>query len=204
MFKRQLAAALVLAFVSVWGGAVQASQDVEEAYLPMITTGPTSIPVGAYEFCRTRPEDCRTGGDGAGLVVLTEVRWSELLEVNARFNDEIVPVTDLDLYGVAEYWTYPDGYGDCEDYVLAKRKALLDRGWPASALLITVVRKQDGEGHAVLMVPTDRGEIVLDNLDGAIQIWTLTPYEYLKRQSQADLGQWVGIADARHLTAALD
>ena len=56
-----------------------------------------------------------------------------------------------------------DGYGDCEDYVLLKRKMLIDAGWPREALLITVVRDRKGEGHAVLTVKTDKGELVLDN-----------------------------------------
>ncbi len=48
-----------------------------------------------------------------------------------------------------------DGYGDCEDYALLKRKMLMQAGWPREALLMTVVRDKKGEGHAVLTVKTD-------------------------------------------------
>ena len=48
-------------------------------------------------------------------------------------------MTDMDHWGVIEKWSLPtDGYGDCEDYVLMKRKMLIDAGWPREALLITV------------------------------------------------------------------
>ena len=65
---------------------------------------------------------------------------------------------------MVERWNYPDdGYGDCEDYVLLKRRMLMQAGWPREALLITVVRDKKGDGHAVLTVKTNRGEFVLDN-----------------------------------------
>jgi predicted transglutaminase-like cysteine proteinase len=39
---------------------------------------------------------------------------------------------------------------DCEDYVLLKRRMLMQAGWPREALLVTVVRDKKGDGHAVL------------------------------------------------------
>ena len=36
---------------------------------------------------------------------------------------------------------------------------------------MTIVRDQDGEGHAVLTVKTDRGDFVLDNLTDEILPW---------------------------------
>ena len=84
--------------------------------------------------------------------------------VNLWVNSHVKPMTDMDHWGVVERWNYPDdGYGDCEDYVLLKRKMLMQEGWPREALLITVVRDQNGDGHAVLTVKTDKGEFILDN-----------------------------------------
>ena len=69
-------------------------------------------------------------------------------------------MTDLEHWGVVERWNYPDdGYGDCEDYVLLKRRMLMQAGWPREALLITVVRDKKGDGHAVLTVKTDSRRI---------------------------------------------
>ena len=109
------------------------------------------------------------------------------LRVNRWVNETIKPVTDLEHWGVIERWSYPtDGYGDCEDYVLLKRKMLIEAGWPREALLITVVRDKRGDGHAVLTVKTDKGEFILDNQNEDILPWTETGYRLVKRQSQAN------------------
>ena len=163
----------------------------------------TSIPVGHAEFCRDRPDECRPHAEIVGSMTLSEARWQELVAINAHYNDTIVPVTDQDYYQVAEFWTYPtEGYGDCEDFALAKRAALIAAGWPASTLLLTVVREANGNGHAVLTVRTDRGDLILDNQQSRIELWTDTPYTYLKRQSQADAGRWVDIVDGGQLRVA--
>lgn len=157
----------------------------------------TSIPIGHAEFCQTRPAECRRNATVVQAVALDETAWSQLLEVNYKYNTEVRPVTDKDLFRVTEFWTYPSGAGDCEDYVLAKRRALIEAGWPASTLLITVVRQPDGTGHAVLIARTDRGDLVLDNQSGKVLRWSETPYTYIKRQSQADAGAWVELFDNR-------
>jgi predicted transglutaminase-like cysteine proteinase len=162
----------------------------------MTVTGRTTQPIGHYEYCRTYAEDCQIAGDGRA-VQLTRARWDEILIVNDRVNAAVRPVTDMDYYKVEEYWTYPEKYGDCEDYALAKRGMLIAQGWPASALLITVVRQPNGEGHAVLTVRTDRADYVLDNLNARVLPWNETEYRYLKRQSSRNSGQWEGIEDQR-------
>ncbi|MBN9316412.1 MAG: transglutaminase-like cysteine peptidase [Devosia sp.] len=159
--------------------------------------GVTSIPVGASEFCKAHRSDCKANPNAVAAAALSDKRWNELVDTNNLINAAIIPVTDQDLYKVSELWTYPEGYGDCEDFALAKRKALIGLGWNPSTLLMTVVRQPNGEGHAVLMVRTDRGDLVLDNQDGRILLWSQTPYTYLKRQAQADAGQWVDLVDNR-------
>jgi predicted transglutaminase-like cysteine proteinase len=61
-------------------------------------------------------------------------------------------------------WAYPDDMfrGDCNAYVLLKRKLLIAAGWPTSSVLITVVYTADGEGHAVLTVRTGAGHWPLE------------------------------------------
>jgi len=163
---------------------------------------PTSMPVGHYEFCKSSPTEC---GESDTLVVATEITqstWDALVKVNGEINATVAPLTDLDQYAIDEYWTYPKGAGDCEDYALAKRRELINQGWAASTLLMAVVRQQNGAGHAVLMARTDRGDLVLDNQDGDIHLWNETPYTYLKRQSQANAGNWVEIVDQRPVLVA--
>lgn len=198
-FKGFIAAAVAIgmaAFILAVPARADQVDFTNPAFAP--AGGLTSIPVGASEFCKSHRSECKANPNAIGAMELTEAGWAELVQVNNVVNTAVTAMTDEDYYKVAEYWAYPDdGYGDCEDYALAKRKALIEAGWNASTLLVTVVREPEGTGHAVLMVRTDRGDLVLDNQDGRILVWNETPYTYLKRQSQADAGQWVDLVDPR-------
>ncbi|GMB80818.1 transglutaminase-like cysteine peptidase [Shinella zoogloeoides] len=158
----------------------------------MKTGGVTSQPIGHYEFCQTHKSECRPGARTAPAKV-TEFGWSVVREINARVNRDITPMTDKELYGKDEVWAYPDNAGDCEDFVLLKRRMLMQKGFAAGDLLITVVRKPDGEGHAVLTLRTTQGDYILDNLNNDVKLWTKTPYRYLKRQASFHAGRWVSI-----------
>jgi predicted transglutaminase-like cysteine proteinase len=155
-------------------------------------------PIGWIEFCNENPRDCADGPSMPRDIVLSGKAWKDLVRINKLVNDTIKPMTDFDHWGVVEKWSYPtDGYGDCEDYVLLKRKLLMQAGWPREALLITVVRDKKGEGHAVLTVKTDKGEFVLDNQEEEVLPWTETGYRFVKRQSQSDPNVWVALGDPR-------
>lgn len=157
-------------------------------------------PMGWVQFCSEHADDCRGGPSEPRDVRLTAPTWSQLVEINDHVNAMIQPATDVDVYGKVEYWTYPVDRGDCEDYVLLKRRLLLDAGWPREALLITVVRDQRDEGHAVLTVRTDHGEFVLDNQVADILPWYDTGYRFVKRQSQSNPNSWVALGDSRPRT----
>ncbi|WP_306224707.1 transglutaminase-like cysteine peptidase [Bosea beijingensis] len=148
-------------------------------------------PMGWGQFCNANPGDCIPQRTVRQTVALTDSRWAELVEINLRFNKAIEPVTDLDQFGVVERWTYATtGKGDCEDYVLEKRRELLRRGWPISSLLVTVVIDREGGGHAVLTVVTDRGEFVLDNQIDKILSWSNSGLTFIKRQSPTNQNDW--------------
>jgi predicted transglutaminase-like cysteine proteinase len=186
---------------AILGGAVAAigvAQAAPRAAV-MTTTGASSQPIGHYEFCQSHRAECSVRSKRDTRVRLTPQKWNELVAVNADVNRTIVAATDEEIYGRPEVWAYPDkiGEGDCEDLVLLKRRDLIAKGWPTGALLITVVRQRNGDGHAVLTVLTDRGDLVLDNLEPRVLVWSDTDYEFIKRQSEFDSGQWTGIEDAR-------
>ena len=158
----------------------------------------TRPPIGWVEFCAEHASECKVAPSEPRNVVLTLRLWRELVRINQGVNADIKPMTDLEHYGVVEKWAYPeDGYGDCEDYVLLKRRMLMQAGWPREALLITVVRETSGDGHAVLTVKTDRGDFVLDNQNEAIVLWSESGYRFVKRQSQSDPNLWVSLGDPR-------
>jgi predicted transglutaminase-like cysteine proteinase len=155
---------------------------------------PSSVPIGWMQFCVEAPRECAVRPAQADIATLTDARWREMLEINLRFNKAIKPVTDRDQFGVVERWTYATtGSGDCEDYVLEKRRELVKRGWPLSALLITVVIDKDGGGHAVLTVVTDKGEFILDNQTDAVLPWSHSELIFIKRQSPTNPNVWVDL-----------
>lgn len=161
--------------------------------LSMQTGRLTSQPIGHYEFCKQFASECKpVNGSGAAPKV-TDHGWDVIREINRAVNFSVMPRTDLELFGKEEVWTYPDVAGDCEDYVLLKRHMLIERGFSAADTLITVVRKPDGEGHAVLTLRTSEGDFVLDNLVDDVKNWRDTPYSYLKRQASNNSGRWVTI-----------
>ena len=156
----------------------------------------TSIPYGWAEFCARAENagDCNVRSLAAADAVMDEHAWTIARRVNRAVNTEIEPVSDLENYGQAEYWAYPDnGKGDCEDYVLLKRRELMRLGFPREALLITVVRDLAGEGHAVLMLKSTVGDYVLDNKTNAIRAWSETGYHFVKRQAQENPNVWVSL-----------
>lgn len=164
----------------------------------MKTNGRTTQPIGHYELCKRSPIECNEKTASKAPVELTRTLWKAMIAVNDEVNTTVAPRTDLEMWGQEEYWSYPDnGAGDCEDYVLEKRRQLMQLGVPAGSLLITVVRQPNGEGHAVLTVRTSLGEYVLDNLDTRVLAWNETEYTYLKRQSEQNSGVWIGINDGR-------
>lgn len=157
----------------------------------------TTQPIGHYELCQQLPTECAQRSARAAPVELTRTLWKEVVSINNDVNEQIAPRTDQEMWGKEEVWSYPRGQGDCEDYVLEKRRRLMDLGVPAGNLLITVVRQRNGAGHAVLTMRTSLGDFVLDNLEGKVLDWTKTDYTYLKRQSERNSGVWVAVTDSR-------
>ncbi|MER2535429.1 MAG: transglutaminase-like cysteine peptidase [Rhizobiaceae bacterium] len=158
--------------------------------------GLTSQPIGHYEFCKDNPGECSIRPRDLGPEQMTGALWSQLVSVNRAVNAAVRPMNDFDIYGKDEVWAYPvNGVGDCEDYVLEKRRDLYQMGLSLANLLITVVRKPDGEGHAVLTVRTTKGDMILDNLRDDVLLWKDTEYRYLKRQASTHTGQWVTIRE---------
>ena len=157
----------------------------------------TSVPFGWVDFCQRYRGEC----DGRSNVTpqdieLTPRALREIERINRWVNANIEPVSDMDHWGVVDQWDYPtDGKGDCEDYALLKRRLLAEQGFPMSALLMTVVRDKKDDGHAILMVRTDHGDYMLDNLTDDVRGWRQTGYHFVKRQSQTDPNTWVTLID---------
>lgn len=130
---------------------------------------------------------------------LTGVEFANLADLNQRINHAIRYESDIKQFGVADYWTLPldgagRGAGDCKDYVLEKRRALTDAGVPLDDLSIAIVRTGLGETHAVLLVATDQGELVMDSLSPRIMRWSEVRYTWIERQAPGRQLAWVKVA----------
>jgi predicted transglutaminase-like cysteine proteinase len=155
--------------------------------------GATPPPFGFVQMCERQPAECAGHSGSEPRFVAGPLRLTELDEVNRAVNAAIQPATDQELYGVAEYWTLPTDKGDCEDYALLKRQLLIRRGWPPSALLLTVVRDERGDGHAVLTARTAQGDFILDNKLTDVRLWHQTGYRYVMRQSFVEPRLWMSL-----------
>jgi predicted transglutaminase-like cysteine proteinase len=155
--------------------------------------GKTLPPIGYVQFCAANQNECKASGGRDEKLVMTPERWNLVYQVNTYVNGKVAPISDQELYGEPERWTYPTDAGDCEDYVLLKKRFLQGLGFAQEALLITVVLDEKGEGHAVLSVSTDKGDFILDNRRNDVLRWNKTDYTFLKRQSQANPLQWVAL-----------
>jgi predicted transglutaminase-like cysteine proteinase len=171
-----------------------------QAGTTMETKGKVFAPPAFYSFCSREPGLCSTAG-GKKVVALQPELSSELKLVNRSVNSRIKEVSDRK----DDDWRVPTISGDCEDIAILKKRELMRRGWPASALLLTVARYR-GQGHTVLTVRTSEGDLVLDNLTNSVRDWSSTPYSYFARQAQGNGRRWerIGAAKSIQATAAGD
>jgi predicted transglutaminase-like cysteine proteinase len=102
---------------------------------------------------------------------------TRVTQINDFFNRRIAFRSDLEAWGVLDYWASPmelfdKGEGDCEDYVIAKYFSLLAVGVPVAKLRLVYVRAWMGaptpsvQAHMVLAYYGAPGAdpLILDNL----------------------------------------
>ncbi len=194
---RTVRAAVVLAILAlpqaVLADPAKSLRPQDNANSFMRIYGPTLPPYGFVRFCESMPGECRQGPLEETRFNATPARMRQLDELNRYVNKVIEPATDMEIYGETERWAIPTTRGDCEDYALLKRKLLIERGWPASSLLMTVVRDEKGEGHAILTARVAQGDFILDNKHDDIRIWHKVRYSFVMRQSYIDPRVWVSL-----------
>lgn len=151
-------------------------------------------PSGFLAFCDRNPVECRAVRGEPDKIAFTPELLATLEAVNIAVNSTVRPRDDRDHYGITEFWTVPvDGEGDCEDYVLAKRKMLTLLGLAAPALRITVAFNKRMVRHAVLTVVTDHGDYVLDNLRDELLPSDQVGYLWVERQDMGSRTGWVAL-----------
>jgi predicted transglutaminase-like cysteine proteinase len=150
-------------------------------------------PLQFVKFCMNYGAECSTDNDQLPLPTGDQA-MATLRAVNASVNDAISPMrksTDA----LLAHWTVAPSAGDCNDYAVTKRHRLIEMGWPKSALRLAVVLVDGGQGHLVLVVRLNDGDVVLDNLSSSVRPWTAPAYEWISMQSSSNPRFWVAIGE---------
>jgi predicted transglutaminase-like cysteine proteinase len=157
------------------------------------TKGPALAPMGHVVMCAREPSLCEQRGGAATVTAAPRIRFL-LKAVNSDVNRDVVQVQDVkgDMEGdvLGDIWRVAVTKGDCEDIALAKRERLIAAGVPPRALRLAVARTPQGEGHAVLVVTTSQGDLVLDNRHDDIRPWAATDLDWIKIQSSDHPRRW--------------
>ena len=122
---KRVAAASIIA-LALLGCLTPSNADKLPAFIPLGEA--TAAPSGWIEFCVEYGAECKTKPSLPRDAVLSDQALNALEHVNRWVNTNITRMTDIDHWGLAERWNYPDdGYGDCEDKAFAKPPELLQR-----------------------------------------------------------------------------
>lgn len=196
MSKKQVLIATVMLAVTVQPSFATSPSDAQQGDLPGASAiqdgGFTLAPLAFVRFCMNNPAEC-SAQSSENSVVLDRDKWRAMNDVNHVINTRIEadPTT-----GGRSAWSLTTARGDCNDYAVQKRHELIARGWPAAALALAVVTTDAGKGHLVLSVRTDRGDLVLDNLQEKVVPWESANYHWIKRQSASNPQYWVEVTAA--------
>jgi predicted transglutaminase-like cysteine proteinase len=178
--------ALMLGTVPAYAGA--------SAYL--IGKRAIKEPSGAHGICARYDWACATtlSHANADAFQFDNRLMMRVRRVNSAINRSTRQISDASQYRQDELWALPTRRGgDCEDFALLKKRELIKLGIPAERLLIATVLDRNYRGHAVLVVRTHRGDMVLDNLTSRVMRWERTGYTFMKMQNPARPDTWQAI-----------
>lgn len=169
-------------------------KSIKASTIPPIRFGKPASPFyGHVGFCNRHPEDCDQRATVPEFINYDQ-RIDLLKAITFMINKQYAPAEDQEIYGRPEFWAYPKDRADCEDYVVLKRRKLIDEyGLPPSALLIAGVLDHEGRGHAVLVARTNKGAFVLDNLNDEVKPWHETGYKFIKATHPLYARAWLEI-----------
>ncbi len=165
---------------------------VDAASPPKFITAKHAVaaPEAAARLCQTYSWAC--SAQGARVSAGSSADLAALKQVNASINRSVREITDESQFRVLDHWTLPTSKGgDCEDFALLKKQHLMQMGFPAKSLLIATVLDRQRQGHAVLVVRTSHGDLVLDNLTNKIKYWDDTGYMFLRMQNPNAPSTWI-------------
>lgn len=151
--------------------------------------GRTTAPFQFLVFCQQAPRQCDPQG-GADRVAMTEATEQKIQSINAFVNRTIAPKDDPP---GEDIWTLSPEAGDCEDYAVTKRRDLIAGGIPGKAIRIALGTTSEGEPHAVVVVRTQRGDVVLDNRNDELKPFAETDISWIKIESADNPRVWYAL-----------
>jgi predicted transglutaminase-like cysteine proteinase len=201
---RTVAITILLLLALVLGPRASAAEthQLDAAWIP-VADGSAQPTAAWSEFCERNPGECAINPAEPATIQLDERVWNGIVAINKQVNAAVSPQEDIHHWGVIDRWDYPsDGYGDCEDYQILKRRLLVEAGLPRRALRMVVVLDELGQGHAVLAARTDQGDFILDNKRDAVLPWHQTGYFYIKSEGDQSVA-WIALGNQAPVTSAI-
>jgi len=150
-----ISVAISTVFVGAW------QLYLTDASMPKGKPAPKPQPVAFSLYCLKNIAECPS--KGPGKIALTPELSSAIAYVHHEVNAEIKPRNEQ-----ADVWQADVAYGDCDDYVMTKRRRLIKAGVPPTAMGLKIKRLADGQGHVTLLVRTTQGTFELDNLRNGV------------------------------------
>jgi predicted transglutaminase-like cysteine proteinase len=130
----------------------------------------TNLPQWSQMMSRHRTQ--ASGGQGniwtSAIDRFRSMTLGDAITAVNQFVNRATYVNDQQHWQRGDYWETPIELltlgGDCEDFAIAKYLMLRELGVPATSMRILMLRGTDGdEDHAVLLVETASGAVILDN-----------------------------------------
>jgi len=112
---------------------------------------------------------------GAVATAQRQDELEALRSINTAVNAQLKYRNDMDTYGVPDYWAKASevlqrGTGDCKGYAILKMWMLFAAGFDRSQIRLQLVKiPATGQDHAILVVNTQDGQFVLDNMTSTIR-----------------------------------
>ena len=160
---------------------------------------------GQAGFCERLSSECAGRYTNTNVVVADDAFMERLREMNMTTNLMVRGINDADYYPEIDYWTIAVNAGDCEDYVLAKRATLRSWGVPENAMslaYVTIPEDMAPKGsvldHAVLVLRTNTGDWILDNVRNSVLLPYQTRYEFHSATSFENFTEWKTLAKVEY------
>lgn len=150
------------------------------------------------DFCERNAAECDSSPWQDTYLPVSKTLMELLKVVNADVNRRMIAMHDNSNYG-RDFWTVPpedengNMRGDCDDYTMTKR-SILSKFIPKAAMSVAFVEIHENgvysQSHAVLVVRTLGGELVLDNLTNELKTPQQTGYKFIAMTEPYDQSQW--------------